>query len=219
MREIYEESLEVVLAALGSDTLDHAGKRFRYTGFPMELRPYQRPHPPLWYGPGSLGSAEWSARMKANIVINAPAQAARPLIDAFSGTWAEIHGAAPLPLMGITRQTYVAETDREAEKRGRAAFDSWFASFAKLWRAFGANPVRYPDNFDDARRTGVIVVGSPETLRGEIAAQQEASGCTYFVSRMAYGDLTFEESARSLDLFAAEIMPHFAGDAARPAAD
>ena len=219
VREIYEESLEIVLAALGNETLDHAGKRYRYTGFPMELRPFQAPHPPLWYGPGTRASAEWSARMKANIVINAPAGAAAPLIDAFRETWAETHGAAPPPLTGITRQTYVAETDAEAEKRGRPAFDSWFASFARLWRDFGANPTRYPDNFDEARRIGVITVGSPETVRREIAEQQERSGCTYFVSRFAYGDLTFEESARSLDLFAAEVMPHFPDEAARPAAE
>ena len=77
--------------------------------------------------------------------------------------------------------------------------------------------MRYPDNFDEARRIGVITVGSPATLREQIAAQRETSGCTYFVSRFAYGDLTFAESARSLDLFAAEVMPHFAEDATRPA--
>ena len=54
-------------------------------------------------------------------------------------------------MMGITRQLYVAETDAEAEKRGRPAFDTWFASFAKLWQSFGANPIRYPDTFDAAQ--------------------------------------------------------------------
>jgi alkanesulfonate monooxygenase SsuD/methylene tetrahydromethanopterin reductase-like flavin-dependent oxidoreductase (luciferase family) len=209
IREIYDESLDVLLKALSSEVLNHKGDRFRYTNFPMELRPVQTPHPPLWYGAGSPGSAEWSARMKANIVINAPASVAAPLIGKFKETWAEHHGDEKLPMMGITRQTYVAETDAEAEARGRPAFDAWFDSFAKLWRAFGSNPMRYPDNFDDARRAGVITVGSPETVRAEIAEQEAESGCNYFVSRMAYGDLTFEESARSLDLFASEVMPHF----------
>ncbi len=63
----------------------------------------------------------------------------------------------------------------------------------------------------------MITVGSPETVRAEIAEQREVSGCNYWVSRMAYGDLTFEESARSLELFAAEVMPHFQGAEARPA--
>ena len=209
IREAYDESFDVLLNALSSEVLNHKGDRYRYTNFPMELRPVQRPHPPLWYGTGSLDSAKWSAKMKANIVINAPASVAAPLIGKFKESWAEHHGDEKLPMMGITRQTYVAETDAEAEARGRPAFDNWFASFAKLWRAFGSSPVRYPDNFDDARRMGVITVGSPETVRAEIAEQEAESGFNYFVSRMAYGDLTFQESARSLDLFASEVMPYF----------
>ena len=64
IREAYDESLDVLLNALSSEVLNHKGDRFRYTNFPMELRPVQHPHPPLWYGAGSLGSAEWSAKMK-----------------------------------------------------------------------------------------------------------------------------------------------------------
>ena len=218
VREIYDEALEVILAGLQGDVLNHKGPRFRYTNFPMELRPLQKPYPPLWYGAGSVGSAEWSAKMRANIVINAPASVAAPLIVRFKEAWEEAHGDVPLPMMGITRQTYVGETDAEAESRGRPAFDAWYANFAKLWRAFGADPIRYPSTFDEAQRVGVITVGSPETVRAEIAEQQAQSGCNYFVSRIAYGDLTFEEAARSLDLFASEVMPHFRGAKARPAA-
>ena len=60
---------------------------------------------------------------------------------------------------------------------------------------------------------------APETVRAEIAEQQTVSGCNYWVSRMAYGDLTLEESSRSLDLFATEVMPHFQDGEARPAAE
>jgi len=35
------------------------------------------------------------------------------------------------------------------------------------------------------------------------------TGCNYFVTRFAYGNLTHEESTRSLALFTSEIMPHF----------
>ena len=78
VREIYEESLEIVLAALGNETLDHAGKRFRYTGFPMELRPFQAPHPPLWYGPGTRASAEWSAADEGEHRHQRPGRGRRP---------------------------------------------------------------------------------------------------------------------------------------------
>ena len=44
------------------------------------------------------------------------------------------------------------------------------------------------------------------------------SGCNYFVCRFAYGDLGFEESARSLDLFVNEVMPRLGVTAAQRAA-
>ena len=219
IRGLYDEALEVVLNGLTSEVLNHDGRNYHYSNFPMELRPVQKPHPPLWYGTGTLGSAAWAARSNANIVINSPARVATSLIERFTETWHKEQGDTSLPMMGITRQLYVADTDTEAEVRGRPAFDSWFASFSKLWQTFGANPIRYPDNFDAARKAGVITVGSPDTVRAEITEQQEISGCNYWVSRMAYGDLTFEESARSLDLFAAEVMPYFRDVEARPAAE
>jgi len=37
----------------------------------------------------------------------------------------------------------------------------------------------------------------------------EISGADYFMARFAYGDLTHEESMRSLELFIHEVMPHF----------
>jgi len=43
VRQIYDEALEVILKALTSEVLNHKGPRFRYTNFPMELRPL---HPP-----------------------------------------------------------------------------------------------------------------------------------------------------------------------------
>jgi hypothetical protein len=37
----------------------------------------------------------------------------------------------------------------------------------------------------------------------------DQSGANYVIVRFAYGDLTHEESMRSLELFANEVMPHF----------
>ena len=53
--EIYQETLAVVLQGLTSDTLDHRGPRFTYRKVPMVLKPFQKPHPPLWYGMGHMG--------------------------------------------------------------------------------------------------------------------------------------------------------------------
>jgi hypothetical protein len=46
-------------------------------------------------------------------------------------------------------------------------------------------------------------------MRDEIARQIEETGANYFITRFAYGNLTYEQSARSLELFVSEVMPYF----------
>ena len=54
---------------------------------------------------------------------------------------------------------------------------------------------------------GVMLAGTPAQVRDEIICQCEKSGINYFVCRFAFGDLTFEESSRSIELFAEHVMP------------
>ena len=64
-------------------------------GEPMVLRPFQRPHPPLWYGLGHLPGAEWAAAHGVNVIANAPAEGTRPLLDRYREVWAKAQGEAP----------------------------------------------------------------------------------------------------------------------------
>ena len=184
----------------------------------MELQPLQKPHPPLWYGIGNPEAAVWAAQNSVNVISNAPCSAVAKIADRYKEVWQATNGSAALPRIGIARQVYVAETDGEAERRARPAFDAWYASFAKLWRRFGAEPTRYPGDFDLARQVDAVVTGSPGTVHADIERQMTESGCNYFVCRFAYGDLGFEESARSLDLFVNEVMPRLGVTAAQRAA-
>ena len=145
---MYQEALEVLRNGLASDVLNHRGEYYRYTNVPMELQPLQKPHPPLWYGIGNPEAAVWAAQNSVNVISNAPCSAVAKIADRYKEVWQATNGSAALPRIGIARQVYVAETDGEAERRARPAFDAWYASFAKLWRRFGAEPTRYPGDFD-----------------------------------------------------------------------
>jgi alkanesulfonate monooxygenase SsuD/methylene tetrahydromethanopterin reductase-like flavin-dependent oxidoreductase (luciferase family) len=54
---------------------------------------------------------------------------------------------------------------------------------------------------------GRAVAGSPATVRAALAADIEASGVTYLLCRLAFGDMAYEEAACSAGLFAREVMP------------
>ena len=53
------------------------------------------------------------------------------------------------------------------------------------------------------------VAGSPETVRRYVENSVEQTGITYFVADMAFGSLPYEAAARSVELFAKEVMPAF----------
>jgi hypothetical protein len=54
-----------------------------------------------------------------------------------------------------------------------------------------------------------MIMGSPRTVLDAIAREISETGANYFITRFAYGNLTHEQSTRSLDLFITEVMPHF----------
>jgi alkanesulfonate monooxygenase SsuD/methylene tetrahydromethanopterin reductase-like flavin-dependent oxidoreductase (luciferase family) len=206
--EIYREALEVILQGLTSDVLDHRGTRYTYRKVPMILRPLQQPHPPLWYGLGHMAGAEWAATNKVHVITNNPSEASRPLFDRYREVWQRKHGNAPLPKLGMSRHIVVASTDDEAEALARPNYAIWYAHLTKLWRDFGAVPVRFARDFDEARQRGIAIAGTPARVREEIERQIDASACTYFVCRLMFGYMAERDASASIDLFAAEVMPH-----------
>ena len=52
-----------------------------------------------------------------------------------------------------------------------------------------------------------MIAGSPRTVRDELQAQLDESGANYVACRFAFGDITFDETRRSIELFAEQVMP------------
>jgi alkanesulfonate monooxygenase SsuD/methylene tetrahydromethanopterin reductase-like flavin-dependent oxidoreductase (luciferase family) len=198
-----------LLAALTQDVVDYHGRYFNYTNVPIELKPLQQPHPPLWYGTASPETAAMAARQNANIVSLQTAGAAKIPIARYKEVWQEAHGghARQMPRVGLTRFLYVGETARQAEERGKFGFEKFYDSFTYLWRKFGAVPAGLDD--PSQMRKEMLIAGTAADVREQIGRELQECGANYFVPRFAYGNLTHEESVRSLELFAAEVMPHF----------
>jgi alkanesulfonate monooxygenase SsuD/methylene tetrahydromethanopterin reductase-like flavin-dependent oxidoreductase (luciferase family) len=206
--EIYRETLEIVLQGMQSDVLEHRGPRYVYRKVPMVLRPFQKPHPPLWYGLGHMPGAEWAATNHVNVITNLPAEMSTPLFERYREVWQRKHGDAALPRLGVGRHVVVAQTEAEAMALGRTNYAVWYANLTKLWRDFGSIPVRFARDFDEARSRGVAIAGTPAQVREEIERQVAVSRCTYFTCRLMFGEMSEAQALASLDLFVAEVMPH-----------
>jgi alkanesulfonate monooxygenase SsuD/methylene tetrahydromethanopterin reductase-like flavin-dependent oxidoreductase (luciferase family) len=206
---IYGEAVEVLLAALTKDVVDYHGKYFNFTNVPIQMKPLQKPHPPLWYATNTPENAARAARQNMSVVSLLPADEARKVVDRYKQSWGEAHPGnhEKMPRIGIARHIYVGENDQQAEERGMFGLQGFMDKLTYLWRKYGV--ARAVLDEVTHRKTDTIIMGTPATVRAKIEAQLEECGANYFVARFAYGDLAHEESVRSLELFASEVMPHF----------
>ena len=52
------------------------------------------------------------------------------------------------------------------------------------------------------------MAGSPDSVRAYMD-EYVKTGANYFVASFQWGDLTHDQTMRSLDLFVNEVMPHY----------
>lgn len=216
-REVFIEGFDVLVNGLTHERLNHSGKHYSYSNVPMELKPLQQPHPPFWYGSSSEVGSVWAGERGLHFVTIGPMEAAKKCLDAYRGAL-EKRGGPLLPggdfpggaAQGIVRHLVIAETEEEAARIAKPAYDKWYASLTKLERENVAGPKITTSMFADvnaAIEKGTVLVGTPDTVRAGLEYQIEELGLNYMILGLFFGDLTLEQSLRSMRLFTDEIRP------------
>jgi alkanesulfonate monooxygenase SsuD/methylene tetrahydromethanopterin reductase-like flavin-dependent oxidoreductase (luciferase family) len=210
-QRIYAEALELVISGLTERSLTFHGEFFHFDAVPMELEPFQKPHPPIWYGVHAPDSAARAARKGWQVVSLDPAPETCTAFDSYRAAWRAARGAAPLPLMGLGRFIVVAETDAQALAIARRAYPRWYASFTHLVRLHNrVNAHPRPATFDALADVGQGVAGAPATVAALLRKQIEDTGSNYLVGQFVFGDLLLDEALASIALFARQVMPELA---------
>ena len=207
------EATDLILKALTSEVVSYEGKFYRCKNVRIEARPLQQPYPPLWFAPTEPGRAADAARLKGNMVTLIPNAGVKALTEAYRAAWqAQGDKAADLPLLGVFRHVVVADSDGKARDLARPAYRQWRRHMAFLWEWGGLPfPIAavYPEEFDALETMSMGIAGAPETVRRYVADSVAQTGITYFVSDFAFGSLPYAAAARSVELFANEVMPAF----------
>ena len=210
---VYREYLDIVLDGLRTGRLDHRGRHANFDDVPLHVSPFQKPHPPLWYGVHATDSAARAARLGSHIVSLDSAEETGAFARSYRAAWEDAHGPARPPgLVGLGMFVVVGETDAEALAAARRAYPVWHKSFNWLFVRHDA-PLpkhRRPPSFDEMAGQGRAVAGGPDRVAAILAERMAVAGANYMVAQMAFGDLTSEETTRSVELFAAHVMPALA---------
>jgi alkanesulfonate monooxygenase SsuD/methylene tetrahydromethanopterin reductase-like flavin-dependent oxidoreductase (luciferase family) len=224
--EAFEHCFNVLYQGFTRDRIDYSCARYTFKDTPVVIKPLQRPHPPFWYGLRGDHGPQFAARHGMNGVTLGPDQRVTKIIQAFRQHWTasaderrQYQSSVQAPLVGLMRAMFVADSDAEAERAARKAHEVWFDNLAWLWKVRGTfPPISIAADFDQARASGALVVGGPDTVRRILSAQAELCGHNYLVLLLAFGSLTHEQQMHSLRLFKTEVIPALRGLNSEPLA-
>jgi alkanesulfonate monooxygenase SsuD/methylene tetrahydromethanopterin reductase-like flavin-dependent oxidoreductase (luciferase family) len=212
--EQFRECYDIIRIGLTEDELTYHGKFYDFDHVPIAMKPAQKPIPELWYGTGRMESIPWVAEQGGNLVTQRDNKAARATIDFYKEEWKRLGRAeADLPLMGINRHIIIADREAEAHDVASRAYPAWRHNMGLLWHKFNVPfplEAALPEDWRDVQRHGHAFAGTPSQVRDYIGRQIDETGATYFLCDFAYGRMTRAEALRSINLFAAEVMPAFA---------
>jgi alkanesulfonate monooxygenase SsuD/methylene tetrahydromethanopterin reductase-like flavin-dependent oxidoreductase (luciferase family) len=214
-QERFHEAFEILHQAFTQDRIDYRGKHFECIDVPVVMRPVQRPHPPYWYGLRGEHGPIFAASRGMNGVTLGPTERIAGILGNYRKAWTEhtverekFGSSIKEPMLGAMRAMFIADTDAEAERLARPAYAKWFESLNWLWVLRDLKiPIAISPSFDDARASGSLVVGGPESVRKALTKQAMMAPFNYLVLQLAFGTLTHEQEMRSLELFSSEVMP------------
>jgi alkanesulfonate monooxygenase SsuD/methylene tetrahydromethanopterin reductase-like flavin-dependent oxidoreductase (luciferase family) len=202
-----DEMVQLLLAGLTceSDRFSFDGRFWQLDDVPVELRPVQRPYPPLWR-PGTVSTA---AALGVSTMVGGPTELVNQSIERFRSELQPGVGGGHEPKVGAIRKMIVAPTDAEADALGRRTWPAFSEHLGRLFNRYGVEIPNDPTiggDYEMAKKVQAVVVGSPERVRGHVEELQAGGLVDYTVGVFAFGDLSHDEALRSLDLFCEHVV-------------
>lgn len=237
-RDISEEVLEIVIKAWTEKSVTHDGEFYQLVEVLTTPKPFQTPHPPIWFGAHSAASFEYAARMNFNVSQNIDTD---PVVAEKFATWRRLWGdcghEGSRPRAFLTRHVHVAETDEQARaeaephlltprppepvfhEAGRTAIAKRDGDGAgERFAPEAGTPERLElrrvfseraKSYDFWIDNGIAIVGSPDTVARKIEEQQALIGHDVFCTQHGFGGMPRELVNNSIKLFGEHVISAF----------
>jgi alkanesulfonate monooxygenase SsuD/methylene tetrahydromethanopterin reductase-like flavin-dependent oxidoreductase (luciferase family) len=208
--KMYAEAFDIMQRCFLQESVTSTGEFWRLKDYTVEMKPLQRPFPPMWYAVASPDSTVWPARSGVNVVCGGATSRVRAITDRYreEREKAGLHGGAE-PNIGVNRYVIVGATDQDALDLGRKAWPTFYDNFIKLWRKHGTEPVnaKLPPSFDKLVESGHAIVGTAASVVQQLGAQISEGGLNYLIGSFMFGNMPHAEAVASVSRFAENVMP------------
>ena len=224
-RERLEESIGMIRRLWTEDRVSVSGRFWSFEDVRLMPRVVQKPHPPIWIAAISTEeSFVYAAKNGFNLMIvpyaGKPGQL-QDLVQLYRRVWAESGHRPGAEQVQVAQFCYVAEKREEADagfERICRRYLEVFADAVVSWK--GRSESEYP-GYDRMVASilattpakivaqGGAFVGTPADVVEQIEACRRAFGEIEPSMQVNFGGSSDEEAFRTLELFAARVMPHF----------
>ncbi len=224
-RERLEESISMLRRLWTEERVSQEGKFWQLRDVRLMPRVVQKPHPPIWIAAISTEeSFVYAAKNGFNLMIvpyaGKPGQL-QELVQLYRRVWAESGHKAGAEQVQVAQFCYVAEKREEADagfERICRRYLEVFADAVVSWK--GRSESEYP-GYDKMVASilattpakiiaqGGAFVGTPGDVVEQIEACRRAFGEIEPSMQINFGGSNDAEAFRTLELFAARVMPHF----------
>ena len=214
------------------------GKHYNFKYVNPWPTPYQKPHPPVWIpSSGSLSTIEWVAQKRyVYCQTLAPIAAVAATFDLYREAALEAGYQSTPDQLAWSNAIFVGETDRKAIEACRPHLEAYANLFisknpammgppgytsvesVKRMRAIRSYRSQY-QTAEDMIEKGIVIVGSPNTVREKLAAAQDLAGFGISLTKTQVGTMPHAMAWENQIAVAEEVLPYFRDrmPAARPA--
>src|SRR5262249_49252309 len=231
-RARFEEGVDLITRLWTEDRVTHEGRFHRLHDVHLQPRPVQTPHPPVWIA--SIASEEsflWAGR-RGYPVMTVPCagtmERVPDLVRLYRTAWRDAGHPPGREQVQSSLHCYIAETRRQAmdEARPRVeryievfseAVSSWsnrraaqYASYAKMVESIATTTI------DSMVRDRQALIGSPDDVVEQLRYHVEFFGDFEASLQINFGGASEAEAARTLELLARHVTPHFASGGVAP---
>ncbi|HEY8581017.1 MAG TPA: LLM class flavin-dependent oxidoreductase [Beijerinckiaceae bacterium] len=229
--ERHKEANELIVRAwTETGPFAFEGKHYNIPYVNIWPRPFQQPHPPIWCpSGGSLETIEWAAhpdRKYVYVQTYSPRESVARYLDLYRQTAHDLYGyEAASDRIGWCAPVYVAETDQQAMDEARPHIEMMFNVLLPKVSELMFFPPGYmsPESLkrviankkssrggvtiEQLVEKGIIVCGSPDTVRRAIAEAHHRMGFQELMCMLMFGSMPAHLSEKNIRLFASEVLP------------
>jgi alkanesulfonate monooxygenase SsuD/methylene tetrahydromethanopterin reductase-like flavin-dependent oxidoreductase (luciferase family) len=224
-RARFDEGLEQVRRLLEEDKVTAQGRFHSFENATSLPRPTQQPRPPFWIAALSTKESFENAGTLGHYLMGIPLAGAHmaSLLQTYRDAWtAAGHGGRGKVMLAF--HMYCADSSAKAAAVARAPLNQYLKSIvdaASGWMT-GVSSRDYPnyqkmieslsrETFESQVDKGLAWIGTPEEIRNAIEGYHRGVGGFECASlQVNFGMIGRAEAEASMQLFAREVMPHFA---------